>query len=86
MADNEGKCRRPKRRTLSQQGIKMGVNTSNMVFTRQPFLSAEGSTPIEMATFFVRERDALEKEGVYIGGWSVKNALIPKKTDGKHGN
>lgn len=38
-----------------------------------------------MASSFARHRDALEQEGVYIGGWSFRNALMPRKLDGKHG-
>lgn len=38
-----------------------------------------------MALSFARHRDALEQEGVYIGGWSFRNALFPKKLNGKHG-
>jgi len=36
-------------------------------------------------TSFNRSRDALEHEGVYIGGWSLKNVLLPKKLNGLHG-
>lgn len=38
-----------------------------------------------MLKSFRAQRDELEKEGVYIGGWSFKNVLTPKKLDGKHG-
>ncbi|KFX93817.1 hypothetical protein O988_06615 [Pseudogymnoascus sp. VKM F-3808] len=37
-----------------------------------------------MASSFARHRDALEQEGIYIGGWSFRNALMPRKLDGKH--
>lgn len=34
---------------------------------------------------FRSARSAVEEEGVYIGGWSLKHVLFPKKKDGKHG-
>jgi hypothetical protein len=38
-----------------------------------------------MASIFHQMRD-LERQGVYVGGWSVKHVLFPKRTaDGKHG-
>jgi hypothetical protein len=34
---------------------------------------------------FFTNRDTLQQEGVYIGGWSLKHVLTPQKgTDGKH--
>lgn len=33
---------------------------------------------------FAESRRAIENEGVYIGGWSIKNAFIPDKTRGKY--
>lgn len=30
-------------------------------------------------------RAALEEEGIFIGGWSPRYALAPKKVNGKHG-
>jgi hypothetical protein len=38
-----------------------------------------------MFTDFTLKKEAYEKEGVYIGGWSFSQAFFPKKTDGKHG-
>jgi len=29
---------------------------------------------------------AVEAEGIYIGGYSIRRALWPKTVDGKHGN
>lgn len=34
---------------------------------------------------FREERAEYEKEGVFIGGWGIKNVLWPKKTNGVHG-
>jgi hypothetical protein len=33
---------------------------------------------------FNEDRDAFEKEGVFIGGWSVKNSITPEKLNGIH--
>lgn len=45
-------------------------------------LAAQHSRTDEMASF-AESRRAVEAEGVYIGGWSIKNAFIPDKTRGK---
>jgi hypothetical protein len=28
---------------------------------------------------------AVEAEGIYIGGWGLRNAIWPKRVDGHHG-
>lgn len=38
------------------------------------------STPV--IVMFDEARRAVEAEGVYIGGWSIKNAFVPDKTRG----
>lgn len=37
-----------------------------------------------MAKSFIQNREALEKEGVYIGGWSFGTTLFPRKVNGKY--
>ncbi|OAL38112.1 hypothetical protein AYO20_02564 [Fonsecaea nubica] len=37
-----------------------------------------------MAKAFAAHQAAFEKEGVYIGGWSFRDTLTPRKKDGKH--
>lgn len=32
---------------------------------------------------FARARREVEAEGVYIGGWGIKNAIIPRKKGGQ---
>jgi len=34
---------------------------------------------------FQRSRAAVEAEGVFIGGWSIKQAFVPTKVDGHIG-
>jgi len=34
---------------------------------------------------FTSEQKKLENEGIFIGGWGIKNVLLPKKVNGKHG-
>jgi hypothetical protein len=34
---------------------------------------------------FTQQRDVIEAEGVYIGGWSLGHVFTPRKLDGKHG-
>lgn len=34
---------------------------------------------------FQRSRAAVETEGVFIGGWSIKQAFVPTKVDGHIG-
>jgi hypothetical protein len=34
---------------------------------------------------FAQNAEAVEREGVYVGGWSFRDALTPKMTGGKHG-
>ena len=36
-------------------------------------------------TSFSETRTAVEAEGIYIGGWSIRRAMWPKTVDGKHG-
>lgn len=43
------------------------------------------SSETMISNVFQAKRDEFEKEGVYIGGWALKNALMPKLLDGKHG-
>lgn len=59
---------------------------SDGMLTDNPlFKSSLSKESYEMASSFARHRDALEQEGVYIGGWSFRNALVPRKLNGKHG-
>ena len=36
-------------------------------------------------TNFKRDRQILENDGVYIGGWSMRNLIKPVMKDNKHG-
>jgi len=38
-----------------------------------------------MGFSFSSGKRQLEKEGIFIGGWGVKNILWPRKVNGKHG-
>jgi hypothetical protein len=38
-----------------------------------------------MVFTFAARRAALEKEGVYIGGWNLRYFLTPRRLNGKHG-
>ncbi|KAL2067353.1 hypothetical protein VTL71DRAFT_1778 [Oculimacula yallundae] len=53
-------------------------------------LSKESHVPIPRTslsnkmTSFISSRESFEKEGVYVGGWSLRGVLTPKKRNGKH--
>jgi hypothetical protein len=36
-------------------------------------------------TNFARDREILQNDGVYIGGWTLKNVIKPAYKDNKHG-
>ncbi|PVH87407.1 MFS general substrate transporter [Cadophora sp. DSE1049] len=38
---------------------------------------------IKILSSFFSSRESLEKEGVYVGGWSLEGVVTPKKTNGK---
>lgn len=38
-----------------------------------------------MVFHFTERREAIEKEGVYIGGYGIQQALVATKQDGKYG-
>jgi hypothetical protein len=38
-----------------------------------------------MLNSFATQRALVEAEGIYVGGWSLKRAIWPKKMNGVHG-